>query len=209
LSYYPVYLNLAGRKVVVIGGGKVAERKVLRLLRAGADVTVISPTLTKRLLKEKEKKTILFKRRPYRSGDVRNGFLVIAATDSPELNSKIAGEAPALVNVVDAPSECNFIVPSVVERGDLVLAVSTGGMSPALAKAIRQELEEIYGREVGIYLRFAGTVRKRALACIKDSRKRERFLKGLASPGVLKRLRTIGISGLKESIEKRLSALSS
>lgn len=208
MNYYPVYLNLKGKKAIVVGGGKVAERKVLRLITAGADVTVISPELTKRLVKEKEKKTIRCRQRGYRSGDLRGSFLVIAATDSPELNSRIALEAPALVNVVDVPAECNFIVPSVVNRGDLVISISTSGVSPALSKTIRQELEKVYGESIAGYLLFVRTIRKKALAGIPDKKKREMFLKGLASPKALKMLRTEGLQAAKKSVEKKLAKLS-
>lgn len=190
MKYYPAYLNLAGKRVVVAGGGKVAERKVLSLLRAGADVTVISPDLTPRLLKEKERKHIRHLARPYRSGDLKNCFLVIAATDSPSVNTLVAQEAPGLVNVVDVPAECNFIVPSVITRGPLTIAISTSGISPALSKTIRKELEELYGHEFAAYLLSLKKVRAEALKRIPDKKERERFLKSLASREAVKALRS-------------------
>lgn len=208
MNYHPVFLNLKARKAVVVGGGRVAERKILSLIRAGADITVISPSLTASLLQEKERKTLRHVDRGYKSGDLKGSFLVIAATDSPALNSEIAREAPALVNVVDVPSECNFIAPSVVTRGPLTIAISTGGVSPAFAKTIRQELEKSYGPAIGRYLTFIRAVRKKALSCIDDRKKRERFLKELASPKVLQDLRTKGVKAVRQSIEKRLAKLS-
>jgi precorrin-2 dehydrogenase/sirohydrochlorin ferrochelatase len=207
VNYYPAFLNLHGKKAVIVGGGNVAERKVLTLVKAGAAVTVISPTLTKRLLKEKERKNIHHIARNYRQGDLRGSFLVIAATDVPSVNSRIAKEAPSLVNVVDVPKECTFIAPSVITRGPLSIAISTGGASPAFSKTIRKELEKVIGPEVGEYLKFAGAMRKKALAEISDREKRERFLKDLASEKTLQSLRTKGMQALKHAAEERLEKL--
>src|SRR4030065_1234034 len=128
--YYPAFLNLKGKKTVVIGGGKIAERKILVLLKTGANITVISPEITKRIAREKLRGSLKHIPRQYRKGDVKKTFLVIAATDSEEINKKVSEEAPCLVNVVDTPSLCNFIVPSVIQRGLLTIAISTGGVSP-------------------------------------------------------------------------------
>lgn len=166
VNYYPVFLKLKGKKVVVVGGGIVAERKILSLVMAEAHVTVISPSLTKKLLSIKSQKKIIHRQRRFKNNDLRGTFLVIAATDSPETNRKIAASAPALVNVVDVPSECNFIAPSVVKRGPLVIAVSTSGISPALSKTIRKELEVSYGREFSEYLKFLKQIRAKALTGI-------------------------------------------
>ncbi len=207
MNYYPTFLNLEGKKAVVIGGGKVAERKVLTLIRAGAEVTVVSPALTKRLLKEKEAKRIRHISRVYRKGDLEDSFLAIAATDSPEVNTKVAGDAPGLLNVVDVPGECNFIVPSVVRRGPLVFAISTGGTSPALAKTIRKEIEKAYGTVFSDYLGFVKALRGRAMREIPDKQAREKFLKGLASGDVLDALRTKGLDAVKQAVMNRFLKL--
>ncbi len=188
-SYYPVFLDIKDRVCVVVGGGSVAERKVLSLLRAGAFVKVISPELTKRLEKEKSKGRIKHIKRRYRKGDLKDAFLVIVATDSPEENKKIATEKPALINVVDTPELCTFIVPSTVKRGPLTIAISTSGTSPALAKAIRKELEALYGKQFGAYLTKIKRLRAKAIKEIKDKKERERFLKSLASAKIIKTLR--------------------
>jgi precorrin-2 dehydrogenase/sirohydrochlorin ferrochelatase len=133
--------------------------------------------------------------------------MVIAATDVSSVNSRIAREAPSLVNVVDVPEECTFIASSVITRGPLTIAVSTGGVSPAFSRAIRKELENLYGTEVGRYLQFVGAVRKKALAGITDRNKRERFLKDLASERTLHLLRTTGVEAVKKSVEKKLERL--
>lgn len=185
----------------------MAERKVVSLLKAGAKVTVISPSLSRKLLKEKEGKTILHAARKFQARDLRGAFLVIAATDSPEANSKAALISPALVNVADVPAQCNFIAPSIVKRGSLVIAISTGGSSPALAKTIRKELEKSYGSEFSAYLRLVKEVRQKAVAGIKDRKKREGFLKSLGSREMLDLLRSKGIGVVKRLVLKRFDSL--
>lgn len=180
-SYYPVFLNLKDKKCVVAGGGSVAERKALSLVRAGAEVTVISPECTERLKKERLKGRIRHICRGYKKGDLRNAFLVIAATDSNDVNKKISKDAPNLVNVVDTPSLCNFIVPSMVRRGPLTIAISTSGISPAMAKAIRKELEKLYGPAFASRLNALKKIRSKAMREIKDKKTRERFLKKMAA----------------------------
>jgi precorrin-2 dehydrogenase/sirohydrochlorin ferrochelatase len=163
--------------------------------------------LTARLRKEKEAKRIRHISRVYRQGDLKDSFLAIAATDSPEVNTKVAGDAPGLLNVVDVPEECNFIVPSVVQRGPLVFAISTGGTSPALAKTIRKEIEKLYGTVFSDYLGFVKSLRARAMREIPDTRKRERFLKGLASGDIPDALRTKGLDAVKQAVMNRFLKL--
>jgi precorrin-2 dehydrogenase/sirohydrochlorin ferrochelatase len=179
-SYYPIFLNLKGKKCVVAGGGKVAERKALSLLKSGAKVTVISPECTERLKKENLKGRIKYISRRYKKGDLKNAFLVIAATDSGETNRKISEDAPYLVNVVDMPLLCNFIAPSVIRRGPLTIAVSTSGISPSLARTIRKELEGLYGREFVKHLNYIKKMRVKALSVIKNNKERIKFLRGLS-----------------------------
>ena len=207
MNYYPAFLSLEGKKAVVIGGGKVAERKILALIDTGADIIVVSPLLTRRLLKEKEKKSIRHISRNYRKKDLINSFLVIAATDSPTVNSKVAREAPALVNVVDVPAECNFIVPSVVKRAPLTIAISTGGASPAFAKTVREELERLYDSGFSEYLKFIGRIRSRAMTEIKDKKEREKLLKKIASKEILDILRSKGLSEARKKASQSLVKL--
>jgi precorrin-2 dehydrogenase/sirohydrochlorin ferrochelatase len=192
-KYYPAFVELTGAPCVVVGGGKVAERKVLSLLEAGAGVKVISPELTARLKKEKSSGSIRHTARRFRSTDLAGAYLVIVATDSPEENAKIADAARArgvpLINTVDMPEHCNFIVPASVRRGPLTIAVSTSGASPAMAREIRKELEGLYGASFGRYLQRLERERERALDTISDAAERMRFLKSLASDKILKMLR--------------------
>ncbi len=186
---------------MVVGGGRVAERKILALLKAGIDITVISPEITKRIARGKLRGSLKHIPRQYRKGDVRNTFLVIAATDSEEINEKVSKDASCLVNVVDTPSLCNFIVPSVLQRGPLTIAVSTGGISPALSKSIRKELEKLYGHEFAEYLRLLEKIRLKTKREICDKKKRTAFLKSLASEEVIKMLREKGF----ETVQKALN----
>ena len=199
--YYPAFLNLKGKKTVVIGGGKVAERKILALLKTGARITVISPEITKRIAREKLRGSLKHIPRQYRKGDVKNTFLVIAATDSEEINQKVSEDATCLVNVVDTPSLCNFIVPSVLQRDPLTIAVSTGGISPALSKSIRQELEKLYGPEFAEYLQLLEKIRKKAIKEIKNKKSRADFLKSLASGEIVKMLREKGFREVEKALK--------
>ncbi len=143
--YYPAFLNISGKKCVVVGGGRVALRKVKVLLEHGADVTVVSPTLCQQLdeMAKASKVTALLKE--YEPGDIKDSFLVIAATPDTNTNKKIADEAKRkriLVSVVDNIKHSDFIGPSYFRKGDLTIAISTGGSTPALARKIRARLED-------------------------------------------------------------------
>ena len=199
--YYPAFLNLKTKKAVVCGGGSVAERKILALLKAGAIVTVISPEITGRIDKEKQKNRLKHICRRYKKGDLKDAFLVIAATDSLQVNERISLDALCLVNVVDTPDLCNFIVPSLVNRGPLTIAISTSGVSPALSRSIRKELEKLYGTEISRYLKLLRTIRSEAIKRIKDPKKRGEFLKSVASDKILKMLREKGITEAKKTVD--------
>jgi precorrin-2 dehydrogenase/sirohydrochlorin ferrochelatase len=202
--YYPLFLNLSKKRAVVIGGGKVAERKIFPLLRTGAHITVISPEITKKIGSAKQKKTIRHIARQYRSGDLKDAFLVIAATDSPVFNEQVSRDAPCLVNVVDTPHLCNFIVPSTMIRGPLNIAVSTSGISPALSRLIRKELEKAYGCEFSQYLQSLRKIRQDAMDMIPDKRKRTEFLKCIASEKMIRKLRGKGLQEMKKTAEDLL-----
>jgi len=188
MKYYPVYLDLCDRPCVVIGGGAVAERKALALLEAGAEVTVISPTLTEKLLALSASGKISHLPKHYEEKDLFGEFLVIAATDSAEVNTRVARECRkkhVLVNAATRPGESNFIVPSVVERGDLLISISTSGASPALARKIRQDVEQRYGAEYGIFLDKLSLIRKRVLEEIADESSRRRVFQTIVDSDVI------------------------
>ena len=161
-TYYPVYLDLTGKPVVVIGGGQIAERKVLVLLESDARVTVVSPELTDGLASLAESGRIQSVRRAYRHGDLAGAFLAIIGTDDSATNQEAAAEARAahvLVNAVDDIANCDFIAPAVIRRGDLTVALSTNGKSPAMARWARQELESVLTPEYGDLLKVLEHVR--------------------------------------------------
>jgi precorrin-2 dehydrogenase/sirohydrochlorin ferrochelatase len=143
---YPIFLDLSGRRCVVVGGGEVASRKAHKLLQARARVVVISPEIKPEL----ESVAVEIHRRHYREGDLEGAYLAFAATDSRETNAAVAWEAKERgipVNVADKPSDGDFALPSTLRRGSLQVAVSTGGASPTLARRIKNELEEAFGPE--------------------------------------------------------------
>ncbi len=201
-QYYPIFLDIAGKRCVIVGGGKVAERKCMPLLASGAKVTVISPEITSLLEKQREKGMLRHIGRNYRAGDIRSAFLVIVATDSAEINRGVVSDAESqgvLLNVVDNPSLCNFIVPSVLRRRHLTIAVSTGGVSPAMARTIRKGLEQLYGPDFSKYLRFLRDIRKSVMGEIQDRRKRGLLLKQLASDEILRTLANKGFQAARKA----------
>lgn len=144
-SYYPVYLNLRGRRCVIIGGGTVAEGKIGRLRESGAVVCLVSPDATPGIRRHVADGDVSWEQREYRHGDLEGAFLAIAATNSREVNRRIFEEAEergVLLNAVDDPPSCSFIAPSIVRRGPVTAAISTGGVSPALARKLRESLQQ-------------------------------------------------------------------
>lgn len=163
MPYYPIFVDLRGQRAVVVGGGRVAQRKIETLLAFGARVDVIARELTPVLLEYAKEGRIGHRGREFADQYLEGAFIVIAATDDPLLNrqvSKAAKKRGLLINAVDQPGDCNFIVPSVLRRGDLLIAVSTSGKSPAFARKVRQDLEAEFGPECGAFLHLMGRVRK-------------------------------------------------
>lgn len=163
MGYYPIFLNLAGRRCAVIGGGSVAERKVDGLLQVGAAVTVISPSLTQALDAWARDGKIRHESRNYRPGDLTGYQLAFVATDDAGVNKAVAWEGEergVWVNAADDPAHCDFILPAVIRRGELVVAVGTGGSSPALSSAIREELEGYFTEEYATLAQIVSKVRR-------------------------------------------------
>ena len=150
--YYPVMLHVQGRRCIVVGGGEIALRRVKTLMEHDARVEVVSPELCPELSQLAATGAVKSTLRDYEIGDLEGAFLVVAATADGATNRQVADEAMkrgVLVNVVDTPELCNFIIPSCLRRGAVTVAVSTGGKSPALARRIRTELEPSFGHEYG------------------------------------------------------------
>ena len=166
MKYYPVHLDINNRNCLVVGGGGVGTRKVKTLLDCGARVTLVSPKVSPQLRDLAASGDIILKERSYQSDDLSNMFLVIGATDDEKLNKQISSDADrlnTLCNIADRPEVCNFILPSIVHRDDLVITISTSGQSPAMAKKLRKSLENQFGKEYGTLLRLMGAIRKKLL----------------------------------------------
>jgi precorrin-2 dehydrogenase len=163
VAYYPIFLELAGRSCLVVGGGPVAERKVEGLLAAGAVVTVVSPTLGGPLRRLLDEGRVRHLAREYRPGDLDGHQLAFVATDDGAVNAAVAlegRERSVWVNAADDPAHCAFILPSVLRRGELQVAVATGGTSPALSRVIREELEGYFTDDYAALSRLAAEVRR-------------------------------------------------
>lgn len=175
---FPVSLRIEGARCVVVGGGAVALRKAQTLLKAGARVTIVAPVISRNFHNAR------IVRRRFRPVDVKGASVVIAATDDAEVNRAVhraCVQAGVLVNVVDVPDLCTFTVPSVLRRGPVTVAISTSGASPALAKALRKDLERLYPRSLGRFARSIGRARRRILRVLPPSPARTRLLKRLAA----------------------------
>ena len=167
MKTYPLFALIEDRPCLVVGGGAVGERKVRDLMAAGARVTVVSRELTPGLTELAAQGKIHFIQGDFTASHLEGMTLVVGATDDQEVNRQVSAAAQArglFVNIVDAPELCTFIVPAQVRRGPLTLAISTGGASPALARKVREELEQQFGPDYGRYLRVLQAVRERVLA---------------------------------------------
>jgi len=189
MSYYPIFLNMIGKKVLVVGGGLVAQRKVETLLEYSALISLVSRELTPRLNDLVKDKKITFLGAEFGEEHLEGMFLVIAATDDPMLNRQVSRSAQQrglLINAVDQPEDCNFIVPSIVRRGDLQVAISTSGKSPALARKIRHELEQRFGEEYEKLLFLMGRIRSQVLSQGMEQKENKRVFMDIVSSDILK-----------------------
>lgn len=183
MSLYPIFLKLEGHRVLIVGGGLVAQQKIEAVLRSATDVTVIAPQVTPRIRLWTHQGRLKHIALAFRPGMARGYFLVIAATDSEELNRAIyqeAREAGALSNAVDDPGYCDFYAPAVVSRGEFQIAISTGGSSPALAQSVRKDLEREFGPEYGPWTAWLGRTREAIRNLLPRSQRRKELLHLLA-----------------------------
>lgn len=203
---YPVCLEISHILCVVVGGGSVAERKILGLLTAGAQVRVISPQLTGTLAQLADDGHIEWLERGYAQGDLTGALLIFAATDSREVQEAVfreADRAGQLVNVIDAPTRCSFHVPAVVKRGDLTLAVSTGGKSPAVAAMVRKQLAENFGEEYGLLLDLISRLREQVLTGEGNSSERKILFQNILHDDIVHWIK----SGQRDLLRKHLRAV--
>ena len=181
---FPIFLKLDGRRVLVVGASTVAEGKIRGLLEARASIQVVAPEAVLQVQKWAGEGVVAWKARGFQPSDLDQVSLVIAATSSSELNAQVFKEAQArkvLCNAVDDPENCDFYYPAVVRRGDLQIAISTNGRSPALAQRLRQELEEQFGPEYEQWVEELGRAREQLTLKKLDTEPRRKLLHELAS----------------------------
>jgi siroheme synthase-like protein len=186
--FYPVYLDLQNRRALVVGGGAVAQRKAESLLEAGARVTIVSPEATETLLEHSKAGRIVLHRRRFDLSDLDGVYIVISATDDVAVQAEVAAAAEARnipVNTVDIPELCTFIVPAVVRRGSVTVAISTGGKSPALAAALRARMETILTDEVARTAYLLGAVRGEVHNRFKSVDQRKRAFERIIESGIM------------------------
>lgn len=182
-NLFPMFVKLASRKCLVVGAGRVAESKIEGLLSCGAVVHVVAPKSTATITSWAHERRITWHERQFLASDLEGIFLVIAATACKAVNKAVFLEADArniLCNAVDEPARCHFYYPAVLRRGDLQIAISTAGLSPALAQRLRIDLESQFGPEYAVWLRKLGEGRRRVLARNMDPERRKRLLHRMA-----------------------------
>lgn len=190
--YYPIYIDIEERDVVIIGGGNVCARKAETMMRYGACVTVVAPDLTTEIEQWADDGKLTVRRKQYEESDVEGATIVIASTDDQSVNERVAADCRRRripVNVVDVTPLCEFIVPAIVESGSIQIAVSTAGKSPALARTLKEDLQRLIGPEYAELNDALGTLREGAKSALPTDADRKRFFDGILARGVLDMLR--------------------
>jgi precorrin-2 dehydrogenase/sirohydrochlorin ferrochelatase len=204
MNYYPAFLDLRDRLVLVVGGGLVAERKVALLLASGVRARVVSPSVTPALDRLAQTKEIAYRQGEFDESDLDDVWLVIGATDDRHVNQRVAQAAERrrlFCNIVDVPPLCSFIAPAVVERGDVLIAISTSGCSPALAQRLKREIAHHIGQEYAQLADVLSRWRPKVLDEIPDQKRRAEVFHRLVESDVLNLLR----AGQREKAEWRVS----
>ena len=200
---YPIFLQLEDKIALVVGGGRVAQRKVETLLKCGAVIHIISRVLTDKLKELIDNNKVQLLGEEMRDEFLDDVFIVIAATDDKELNSRvseIARNRGLLVNAVDQPADCNFIVPSIVRKGDLTIAISTSGKSPALAKKIRKEIDGQFGNEYESFLNLMGALRKEILGMGLLQEENSRIFHKIVDGGIIEAIARNDLAKVESSL---------
>ena len=215
MDYLPIFLDLRGRACLVVGGGTIALRKVELLVAAGAAVRIVAPEVCAELRTLATSKRLKVLRRPYAVRDLRGAHVVIAATNRPRVNARVAADARKRtipVNVVDVPALCSFIMPSIVDRGALVVAVSTGGASPVLARLTREKLDAFLHPDLGRLATFAGRHRAMVQRRLPDLAARiafwEQILDGKVGKLALRGQRRAANAALRDALRQAQSRAS-
>jgi precorrin-2 dehydrogenase / sirohydrochlorin ferrochelatase len=204
-NFYMAALNLMGRRCLVVGAGTVGLEKIEGLLACDAEVVVVAPEADREVAELAESGAVEWRRRPYAAGDLEDCFLVIAATSDTDVNIAVYGDAESramLVNVVDVPPLCNFILPAIVRRGPIAIAISTAGASPALAKRMKSQIAELFGDEYAALALMLNQVRGWAKATLPTYQHRKAFFESIVNgePDPLELLRGGNEPAVKELI---------
>ncbi len=210
-THYPLFADLTGRRVVVAGGGLIAQRKVAQLLRCGAQVTVVSPGITARLAAWARQGRVRHVARRCRPGDVRSVWLAIAATDDPRVNAQVsraARRARVFANVVDRPALCSFIAPAILRRGPLTVAVSSGGASPTVAQRVRREVARVVGPEYGRLAHLLAGLRASAKRRLPTFGERKRYFARVAGGRVVRLVRSGRMRAARREAQRLLEVAS-
>jgi precorrin-2 dehydrogenase/sirohydrochlorin ferrochelatase len=208
MKVYPIFLHIAGKPCLVVGGGSVGQRKVEDLLAAGAQVTLVSREATTALQTLAARELIIYLQEDFHPDHLNGMVLAIAATNDLNTNQRVSNAARARglpVNVVDQPDLCSFVVPASIRRGDLTIAIGTGGHSPALAKKLRRDLEQIYGPEYGPYVELLGAIREKVLACRRDHPDNNNLFTLIVASPLLPLLNSCDQSGLQALLSQLLA----
>ena len=190
--YYPIFLDIEDRDVVIIGGGPVCERKAETMMKYGARVTVVAPEFTEQIAQWAKAGALRIRKKKYDATDLEGASIVIASTDDESVNTQIASDCRKRkipVNVVDVTHLCEFIVPAIVEQGSIQLAVSTGGKSPALARTLKEDLQKFVAPEYAEINDLLGTLRPSAKRVLPTDTDRKRFFDGIIARGVVEMVR--------------------
>jgi siroheme synthase-like protein len=190
MSLFPIFVKLEGRRVVVVGGGEIAAGKIESLVQAGAKILIVSPALNSELASLVKESKVEWREKEFSSDDLQHAFLVIAATSVPSVNEAVyraAEERGLLCNAVDDIGNCHFYYGAVVQRGDLQIAISTNGKSPALAQRLRKELEEQFGPEYESWVEWLGAAREVLRASGASQAQNKEVLHNLASREMFER----------------------
>ncbi|HSY52485.1 MAG TPA: bifunctional precorrin-2 dehydrogenase/sirohydrochlorin ferrochelatase [Thermoanaerobaculia bacterium] len=190
--YYPIYIDIEDRAVLIVGGGTVCARKAETMMRYGARVTIVSPEITGEIAAWEGDGALAVRRKLYSEADLEGASIVIASTDDQCVNARVARDCRRRripVNVVDVTHLCEFIVPAIIEKGSIQIAISTGGKSPALARTLKEDMQRMIGPEYAAVNDLLGTLRKSAKSVLPTDIDRKRFFDGIIAAGVLEMLR--------------------
>ena len=190
--YYPIYIDIEDRNVLIVGGGNVCARKAETMMRYGGRVTIVSPEITDEIKAWEADGALAVRHKTYAEADLDGASIVIASTDDQCVNARVARDCRRRkipVNVVDVTHLCEFIVPAIIEKGSIQIAISTGGKSPALARTLKEDLIRTMGPEYAEVNDLLGTLRKSAKSVLPTDIDRKRFFDGIIAMGILDMLR--------------------